>query len=1184
MKKHLLTLATILLSTTLFAGDILLQGTPIGSPAVDYSNGSVSTTVNQPANAFDGDLNTFYASYDRSYTWVGLDLGTPHVITRVGWSPRNNDQGPKRVQLGMIEGANRADFLDAVPLYLIDQIGVIGQMHHADIAVSKGFRYVRFVGPNDQRCNIAELEFYGHTGEGDESQFYLPSGLPLVIINTVNAEEPYDKINDIPSYVRIIDTDSKYLIDTATSRLRGNASLYFPKKAYRIKFEHKQQLLDAPAKAKKWTLISNHGDKTLMRNLLAFRISQIFQMEYTPHGQFVDVILNGEYKGCYQLCDQIEVNKNRVNIDEMETSDTSGEALTGGYLWEIDAYANQEASWFNSIHNIPVTIKSPDEDDITPEQREYIERYFNTMENDVFGAQFKDPQLGWRRILDAESFLKHFIINELAGNIDTYWSTYQYKKRGEDKIYTGPIWDFDIAFDNVGGHYPVCNKTDFVCFDGGSHAGNMRSFAHRILKEDEHSMNEIYQIWSKARKNGITKEALCQWIDEQANLIDQSQRLNFIRWDILNSIEHGNPVARGSFLNEVNYLKQYITDRIAWMDNKLGYHTTDSSGNQLLTGTPIGSPAVDYSNGSVSTTVNQPANAFDGDLNTFYASYDRSYTWVGLDLGTPHVITRVGWSPRNDGVGPERVKLGMIEGANRADFLDAVPLYIIDKAGEIGKTHYTDIHVSKGFRYVRYVGPNNVRCNIAELEFYGHAGEGDESQFYLPSGLPLVVINTVKAEEPYDKEHDIPSYIRIIDTNHAYVMDTATTRLRGNASTQFPKKPYRIKFEHKQQPLGAPAKAKKWTLINNYGDKTLMRNLLAFHISQQMGMPYTPYGQAVDVILNGEYKGCYQLCDQIEVNKNRVNIDEMETSDTSGEGLTGGYLWEIDAYAYEEKSWFNSNHNIPVTIKSPDEDDITPEQSKYIRDFFNAMEADVYGPHFADSLNGWRRLLDAETFLKHFLIGELSGNTDTYWSVYQYKKRGEDKVYTGPVWDFDIAFDNDYRTYPLNNKSEFVCFSGGSVAGDMGTFVRRIVLQDPKTMSELKSHWQTGRHNQITAEALCQWIDSMAVALYYSQRLNFMRWNILHSQEHMNPVARGSYAAEVNYLKEYITQRIQWMDNRLGYVHTDIQSPMTNTQCPLSIWDIMGRLIYRGEQLPALDKGLYIVRHNEKTEIIMINN
>ncbi len=578
MKTNLLILITIILSTTTWAEDSLLTGTPIGSPAVDYSTGAISTTINQPDNAFDGDLNTYYASFDRSYTWVGLDLGTPHVITRVGWSPRNSEQGPKRVRLGMIEGANRADFLDAVPLYLIDQMGVIGQMHYADVEVSKGFRYVRFVGPNDQRCNIAELEFYGKKGPGDESIFYLPSGLPLVIINTVNAEEPYDKENNIPSYVRVIDTDSKYLMDTATTRLRGNASLHFPKKAYRVKFEHKQQPLDAPAKAKKWTLISNHGDKTLMRNLLAFHISKIMGMEYTPYGRFVDVILNGEYKGCYQLCDQIEVNKNRVNIDEMETSDISGEALTGGYLWEIDAYANQEKSWFNSRNNIPVTIKSPDEDDITIEQRRYVENYFNSMENDVFGAHFKDTKLGWRRLLDAKSFLKHFIINELAGNIDTYWSTYQYKKRGDDMIYTGPVWDFDIAFDNVGGHYPVCNKTDFVCFDGGSHAGNMRAFAHRILKEDPTTITEIRELWSIARNNGITGDSLCQWIDDQAWLIYQSQYLNFMRWDILNSIEHGNPVARGSFLNEVNYLKKYIRDRIEWMDKKLGYvHTNIQS-------------------------------------------------------------------------------------------------------------------------------------------------------------------------------------------------------------------------------------------------------------------------------------------------------------------------------------------------------------------------------------------------------------------------------------------------------------------------------------------------------------------------------------------------------------------------------------------------------------------------------
>ena len=607
----------------------------------------------------------------------------------------------------------------------------------------------------------------------------------------------------------------------------------------------------------------------------------------------------------------------------------------------------------------------------------------------------------------------------------------------------------------------------------------------------------------------------------------------------------------------------------------------------LLTGTPIGSPAVDYNTGHVSTTENQPSDAFDGNKNTFYASFERSYTWVGLDLGKQYVITRAGWSPRNDGVGPERVVLGMIEGANRSDFLDAVPLYVIDKQGVIGEMHYADIEVSKGFRYVRYVGPNDKRCNIAELEFYGHEGEGDESKFYLPSGIPVVIMNTVNAQEPYDKVNNIPSYVRIIDTDNSYVMDTATTRLRGNASLNFAKKPYRIKFESKQKPLDAPAKAKKWTLISNYGDKTLMRNLLAFHISEVMGMPYTPYGRSVDVILNGEYKGCYQLCDQIEVNKNRVNIDEMEKTDIDGENLTGGYLWEIDAYADQEVSWFTSNRGIPVTIKSPDEEDIKPEQTKYLKDFFNEMEETVYASYFENKDYGWRSILDAETFLRHFLIGELSGNTDTYWSVYQYKKRGEQKAYTGPVWDFDIAFDNDSRTYPLNNKTEFVCFNGGSVAGSMGDFVRQVILKDSQTMPELRKIWDNARHNGIDAVSLCAWIDSIANEIDRAQTLTFMRWNILNSKEHMNPVARGSYAAEVAYLKEFVTKRVEWMDKRLGYTYVpadpaDVQSPTLQSQLPVAVWDVMGRMIYTGKEMPQLQPGMYIIQENGKTEIKLI--
>ena len=545
-----------------------------------------------------------------------------------------------------------------------------------------------------------------------------------------------------------------------------------------------------------------------------------------------------------------------------------------------------------------------------------------------------------------------------------------------------------------------------------------------------------------------------------------------------------------------------------------------------LSGTVIGtSECVDYSDTSQSTTtVNTCANAFDGRLDTFFASWERSYTWAGLDLGSPHVITRVGWSPRNDSQGEGRVVLGLFEGANSPDFMDALPLYLIDEKGKIGTISYADVNCSRGFRYVRYVGPSDARCNIAELEFYGHPGEGDDSRLYQVTNLPTVSIHTLDGEIPYDKVHQIVSQLTIIsDGGTKLLSEPGTTRERGNASRGFPKKPYRIKFDKKQRVLDAPAKAKKWTLINNYGDKTLMRNLLAFELSQRLGMPYTPYGTAVDVLLNGEYKGCYQLCDQIQVHKDRVAITEMTSADNEGLALTGGYLIEIDAYADQEKSWFRSNNRNPVTIKSPEEDSITTQQKNYIRAHFNKMESQ------------WETYLDTSTFLRNFLVGELSGNTDTYWSVFMYKERGDDMMYTGPVWDFDLAFDNDQRTYPVNNKTDYVYRSGGSCTGSMKSFVDNIVIKSDAAKSELLDIWDEARRGGLTEEHLVAWIDSVETALDQSQRLNFMRWNIMNSRVHQNPKTWGSFKAEVENVRRFTKERLAWMDNRLGY---DYQPPV----------------------------------------------
>ncbi len=606
--------------------------------------------------------------------------------------------------------------------------------------------------------------------------------------------------------------------------------------------------------------------------------------------------------------------------------------------------------------------------------------------------------------------------------------------------------------------------------------------------------------------------------------------------------------------------------------------TTMAQVSHKLTGTPIGSNlSVDYSTGQASTKVNYHQCAFDGNLNTYFASYDRSYTWVGLDLGTPHVITQVGWSPRNDSQGEGRVKLALFEGSNSLDFHDAFPLYLIDQSGTIGVMSHHDVDVSLGFRYVRYVGPHNARCNIAELEFYGYESEGDSTHFHQLTNLPTVSIHTLNSVEPYDKEHEIDSWVtNIYDDGSLLQHYPITTRLRGNASMGFEKKPYRIKFadgkKHhmlKDSELESPAKAKKWTLINNYGDKTLMRNMLAFELSRQFQISYTPWCQPVDVILNGEYKGCYQLTDQVEVGSDRVDITKMEPTDNEGIPLTGGYLLEIDAYASSEPSKFYSNKGIPVTIKYPDSDEITDQQRSYIKGYFNLMETRLWSNTYTSTQSGVSTILDCQSFASHFLVGETSGNTDTYWSTYVSKERDEDLLQIAPVWDFDLAFENDDRTYPIITRSgnSYVYATMGSYAGSMRQFVNRL-MSATFIQNLVKDTWISARRRGLTADSFCEYIDSLATELDQSQRLNFMRWNIMNQRVHQNPRILGSYKAEVSGVKTYVKDRFNWMDKKLNYnpLTDDILDIAGQQTEDNAIYDLSGRRV----PVNTTGRGIYI--------------
>lgn len=561
--------------------------------------------------------------------------------------------------------------------------------------------------------------------------------------------------------------------------------------------------------------------------------------------------------------------------------------------------------------------------------------------------------------------------------------------------------------------------------------------------------------------------------------------------------------------------------------------------DSLLTGVIIGTEqSYDYDTQSSSTEVNTIANAFDGDLSTFVATYDKSHTWVGLDLGTPHVISKVGWSPRNDSEGPKHVVLGIFEGSNREDFMDAIPLYMITEEGTIGVMSHASVRVTRGFRYVRWCGPADSRCNVAELEFYGHEGVGNDSRFYQLTNLPTLSYHTYAGIEPYDKVHELESEMCLIYDNGTRLQEyPILARERGNGSrySAFLKRPYRIKFNDdkshymlKGSPLQSPSKARKWTLLPNWREKSLMRNNIAFEMSRRLGLSYTPWIQNVDVIVNGEYKGNYQLCDQVTVDPHRVNITDLLPEDVDEPTISGGYLLEITSPGGEQYH-FNSDHGIPVDIKSPDENDINSLQFSYIRNAFNEMESRLWSSDYMNPDEGYRSRLDLESFLRYFLVGEFAGNNDAMWSLYLYKEREDDLFHFGPVWDFDLSMDNDQRTYPANGKPDWLYNYGSAVSG-IRNFVSRI-LSDPYANEMLLSIWADVRKSKaFSPESLCAFVDSLGVVLDESQKLNFTRWDNLGQLLTLQQFAPGTYQGELDIIKNYLRERIDWIDNKLGYV------------------------------------------------------
>lgn len=421
----------------------------------------------------------------------------------------------------------------------------------------------------------------------------------------------------------------------------------------------------------------------------------------------------------------------------------------------------------------------------------------------------------------------------------------------------------------------------------------------------------------------------------------------------------------------------------------------------------------------------------------------------------------------------------------------------------------------------KQVSGQTVQNFTTPLTYIVKAEDGSTKKYvvkFTDTKLPVVYISTnnVPIES---KEEYIPAYVQIKNnlTGDSLYGGSMEIRGRGNSTWGMPKKPYKIKLNKKAGLIGMN-ESKQWVLLANYADKSLMRNEVGFELSRRIGLAYTPAGRFVDVILNGSYIGNYELVEQIDVDENKVNIAEQEENATTLPEITGGYLVEVDGFAYSESVYFNTPRNMSISVHYPDDDEISTEQKDYIAHHFSMFEDSLFADNFGDPLNGYQKYFDLESYVNWYIVNEVIGNPDIFWSTYMYKDRDNDKIYTGPVWDLDIAANNDERIGDAVNKLMT------DVAHEPKLWINRLML-DKTFRNAVRDRW-----NAIKAEmnSIPAFTDVLANQLAASQQKNFQRWNILNEKVYLNLQVAGSYAGEVSYLKNYLTNRIAWLDTEFN--------------------------------------------------------
>ena len=382
------------------------------------------------------------------------------------------------------------------------------------------------------------------SAQGHEEEYTVTlsySGLPVVVINTPNQATIPSKHEDWleEATITILNPDgTEDYTGTTNIRGRGNSTWTYPKKPYALKLDGKAEILGMP-KHKRWVLLANWMDRTLLRNRVAFQIALSTGMAWNPHGEFVDVVLNGKHIGNYYLCEHIKVDKNRVNIHELTDED-----IDGGYIMELDVYYDEDYKFKSAIRELPYMFKDPDE--VNEQQLAYMQNYINTLE----ASLYNDEELvagSFMEYMDIDSYIDWWFVHELTKNGEPGHpkSTYMYKDKG-GKLFAGPAWDFDWGTFRPGTGYTVKNALYYP-----------RLFQNTTF------VARVKERWALLKPNF---DKISAFIESEAAIIAPSEKMNHIMWPITQAVNGDESM---TFEEAVQRMKSAYEQKLQWLDEAI---------------------------------------------------------------------------------------------------------------------------------------------------------------------------------------------------------------------------------------------------------------------------------------------------------------------------------------------------------------------------------------------------------------------------------------------------------------------------------------------------------------------------------------------------------------------------------------------------------------------------------------